>query len=86
MAAKQGEPNYLYAGLGGLLLLALLVVFAYSSSSFGGCVGVVEINGEIVAQDQQPTLFSDGVKGSETIASEIGAANSRPDVDRKSVV
>jgi len=81
MANRQaGERNYLYLGLGGLLLVALFIVFAYSSSPFQGCVGVVEISGPIVSQGSDATLFSDGIKGSETIASEIESANERPDV------
>ena len=81
MAGKQEEGrNYLYIGLGGLLLVAFLVVLAYSSSPFGGCVGVVEISGELATHDVAPGLLSDGVTGSGTIASEIEDAGSRSDV------
>ena len=81
MASKQeGERNYLYIGLGGLILIALLIVLAYSSSSLGGCVGVVEISGELDTHDAAPGLLSDGVVGSGTISSEIQSANDRPEV------
>ena len=81
MASRQdGERNYLYVGLGGLLLIALLIVLAYSSSAFGGCVGVVRISGELSTHDVAPGILSDGVTGSETIASEIQGAADRQEV------
>lgn len=69
--------------LGGLFLVAVLVVLYYSAapnSPLQGCVGVVEINGPIVSQDIPASLFSDQVIGSDTLASEIASADSRSDV------
>ena len=82
VAKNTGERNYLLPALGGLFLVAIIVLLAYSFSfgGFEGCVGVVEISGPIVSQDVQSTVFSDGVKGADTIAEEIEAADSRPDV------
>jgi protease-4 len=80
MANRQGNRNYLYAGLGGLLLLAFLVVAAYSIAPPEGCVGVVEIQGPIVSDDVPATLFSDEVNGAETIAGQIKSAEGRAEV------
>ena len=46
----------------------------------GGCIGLVEINGEILAQETPDSLFSTGVMGSEEIAKEIEKADERSDV------
>lgn len=80
MANRQQEPNYLYIGVGGLFLIAFLVLAAYMAYPFEGCIGVVEIKGEIISSDIAPSLFSGGVDGSETIASQIGAADAREEV------
>ncbi|MBM3229495.1 signal peptide peptidase SppA, partial [Candidatus Parvarchaeota archaeon] len=45
-----------------------------------GCIGVVDIRGEIISDDISPGLFSQGVAGSSTIASRIAQADSRDDV------
>ncbi len=81
MANRQsGGNNYAYAWLGGLLLLALLVVAAYSMAPLEGCVGVIEIKGQIVSDDVPATLFSDEVKGAQSIAREIKSAEGRREV------
>jgi protease IV len=79
VAVKHGG-NYLYLVLGGLFAFAMLVLFAYSLFPAEGCVGVIEVNGEIVSQSSDATLFSDAVKGSDTISAEIAEAGSLPDV------
>ena len=79
----QDGKNYLYLVLGGIFIIALLVILLYSFtpvSPFGGCIGVIEINGPLVSKDIPSSIFSDEVKGSETLASEIADADARPDV------
>ncbi len=83
MAFKQpAEKNYLPLLLGGIFLVAIAIVLAYAFSSvpLAGCVGVVGIRGTIVSDDVESTLFSDGVKGADTIADDIESASRRPDV------
>jgi len=80
MAAKAQGQNYLIPALGGLFLIAVLIIGAYSLFQPEGCIGVVEISGELVTQDVSPSLFTSGQKGSETIASELAEAGSREDV------
>jgi len=80
MAGKTRESNYLAAAVGGLFLLAILVIAAYSFLPSEGCIGVVEISGVISTQDISSSLFTDEQKGSQTIAAEIEAASGRKDV------
>ncbi|VVB57613.1 Peptidase family S49 [uncultured archaeon] len=83
---KNGLPlAWMGAGLLGILLLAgLLYVFFSSASSLPslgrGCIGVIDIKGEITADDTPDTLFSQGQAGSSTIAKLIQRADERPDV------
>ena len=77
---KNVGRNYLYLVLGGLFAFALLLLLAYSAFPTEGCVGIIEVNGEIVSQGSDATLFSDAVKGSGTIADEIAEAGNRADV------
>ncbi|MCX6772989.1 MAG: signal peptide peptidase SppA [Candidatus Micrarchaeota archaeon] len=82
-SAQPQGTNYLYVVLGGLFLVALAVLLFYSFAplaSFGGCVGVIEINGPIVSKDIPSSIFSDEVKGSETLAAEIESAGTRSEV------
>jgi len=74
--------NYLFALLGGLFVIAIVIIVLYGLAipPLQGCIGVVEVKGAIVTSDSDATLFSDEVKGSQTIASEIESAGSRPDV------
>lgn len=72
--------NYVYLLLGGLFLLALLVVIGYGLAANEGCVGVVTISGELQSEDSPATLFSDAAKGTQTMAEELEEANSRADV------
>lgn len=78
----KAEGNAVLVALGGLFLIAILVIVGYSLAAdpFEGCVGVVKIEGEILSQGIPSTIFSDEVKGSETIAEEIASADSQPDV------
>jgi len=80
MAGKARETNYLMAAVGGLFLLAVIILAAYSFSPRQGCIGVVEISGPLVTTDVPASLFTDEQKGSETIASELKEAGSRKDV------
>ncbi|MCX6772060.1 MAG: signal peptide peptidase SppA [Candidatus Micrarchaeota archaeon] len=80
MAGKANEPNYLAAVVGGIFLLAVLVLAAYSFFPSEGCIGVVEISGPLVTQDIPSSLFTDEQKGSQTIADELGEAGGRQDV------
>ena len=82
-AMQEGGKNYLPYVLGGIFLAAVLIILFYSLGSYSpleGCVGIISINGPIVSQDMPASLFSDEVKGSETLASEIGAADGRSEV------
>lgn len=79
---KNGDEskNYLLMLLGGMFGLALIILLAYSILPLDGCIGVVTIRGPIIVDDVESTLFSEGVKGSETIAEDIESADSRNDV------
>lgn len=72
-----------------LAIMALFIVFGAllllgtqsSDISLGdGCVGLVKIDGEIMAQDTPNSLFSTGRGGSEEISSIIEEADARPDI------
>jgi protease-4 len=80
MAGKGRETNYLVAAMGGLFLLAVLILAAYSFFPSEGCIGVVEISGPLITNDVPQSLFTDGQKGSQTIADELGEAGKRQDV------
>ena len=80
MAGKARETNYLAAAVGGLFLLAIAIIAAYSLFPSEGCIGVVEISGPLITQDIPSSLFTDEQKGSQTIASELEEAGSRKDV------
>ncbi|MCX8195235.1 MAG: signal peptide peptidase SppA [Candidatus Micrarchaeota archaeon] len=84
--ASSPGTNYLLWLVGGIFLLALIVVafFALMEASplfpLQGCVGIVEIDGPIISKDIDATLLSDEVKGAETMAKEIASAKKRPEV------
>ena len=80
MAGKARESNYLVALLGGLFLLAALILAAYAFLPSQGCIGVVEISGPLVTNDVPSSLFSDEQKGSQTIYDELAEAGNRKDV------
>jgi len=80
MAGKAHESNYMVAAVGGLFLLAVLIIAAYSFFPSEGCIGVVEISGPLITQDISASLFTDEQKGSQTIAEELAEAGSRKDV------
>jgi len=80
MASKARESNYLVAAVGGLFLLAIAILAAYSFFPSEGCIGVVEISGPLITQDISSSLFTDEQKGSQTIASELEEAGGRQDV------
>ncbi|MFA5108564.1 MAG: signal peptide peptidase SppA [Candidatus Micrarchaeia archaeon] len=66
-----------------LVIVGIALIFAETEgtpSIGGGCVGVVEIDGEIIANDVADSLFSSGQAGSEQIAKEIEEADKRSDV------
>ncbi len=71
-----------FLGLGFVLLLLLLVVFAQLSGKgiFGKCVGVVSIDSEITVEGEESGLFSLGKPGSEEIAKTIKQLNKRDDI------
>ena len=80
MAGKARENDYLVAVVGGLFLLAAIVLAAYSLLPSEGCIGVVEISGALATADIPSSLFTDEQKGSQAIADEIADAGSRDDV------
>lgn len=75
------DNKVLFAGSAGLVIVliviaALIVVPFLNARGIGQkCVGVVEINGELVAQGVEPTLFFGGIMGSEDIAKLIEEAD-----------
>ncbi|VVB99502.1 Peptidase family S49 [uncultured archaeon] len=79
-ARKPEGGNYLYWLIGGIALIALFFIFVMPSLPGTGCVGTVEISGEIITNDVPASILTDGVKGSATLASEIESADKRPDV------
>ena len=80
MASKEREANYLVAAVGGIFLLAVLILAAYSFFPPEGCIGVVEISGPLITQDIPSSIFTDEQKGSQTIAAELEEAGGRKDV------
>ncbi len=78
MAAKQ-QSNHLTAAVG-VFIIAVLIIAAYSVAPPEGCIGVVSISGLLMTQDVPQSLFTEEMKGSETIASEIAEAGRRSDV------
>lgn len=78
--------------VGGLLLMSSGAGRGSQPSSSGGfklgggCVGVINVIGEIAMDDTEPGLIGIGSVGSETIASEIEEAASRSDVKALVVV
>jgi len=80
MAGKGRGSNYLAVAVGGLFILSIVIIAAYSFLPSEGCIGVVEISGPLVTQDVPASLFTDEQKGSQTMASEIKEAGDRPDV------
>ena len=66
-----------------LVIAGVVLIFSENEGSGilqGGCVGVVQIDGEIIANDVQDSLFSSGQAGSEQIAKQIEDADGRSDV------
>ena len=80
MAGKEHGSNYLAVAVGGLFLLSIAIIAAYSLFPSEGCIGVVEISGPLATQDIPASLFTDEQKGSQTMASEINEAGGRDDV------
>jgi len=78
--ASGHKTNHFLLALAGVFLLALIVIWAYPAAHSDGCIGVVEISGTLQTQEVPPSLFTEGQKGSETIAEELGEAGSRSDV------
>ena len=67
--------------VGFVFLVALVLVFSSSSSSLTGkCVAVVNLNQEITVESTPPSLFFEGMPGSEEIAKKIEDINKRDDV------
>ena len=67
----------------GLLAVASLFLLVFGGSGAGigkGCIGVIEVKGEIVAEDSAGSLFAAGQTGSSTIAGLIEEADKRADV------
>lgn len=83
-AAGQNFPLcWIFAALVGLLAVAGLVLLAFGGSGADlgkGCIGVIEVKGEIVAEDSAGSLFNAGQTGSTTIANLIEEAERRADV------
>lgn len=83
---KAKKEHLLYAGIGiaalALVILLSLAVASFSGGmSFGsGCVGVININGELVTQGSGSTLFSQGTMGSDEISKIIKDTDNRSDV------
>jgi len=90
-APKSGLPwgkLALAVVAGAILMVVLLAVVGMASksspssvASFGkGCIGVIEINGEILPSDTPDSLLSTGQPGSTSLVDLIEEANSRSDV------
>ncbi|MEM3060563.1 MAG: signal peptide peptidase SppA [Candidatus Anstonellales archaeon] len=63
-----------------LLLLVLLPFVGISNVLSEKCIGLIEIKGEIKSESIPPTLFFEGVAGSEEIAKLIKTADENPSV------
>ncbi|MFH1785811.1 MAG: signal peptide peptidase SppA [Candidatus Micrarchaeota archaeon] len=84
-SAKPSDRIILGTGLllilGFFALLALFfLVSMFTPSLVGKCVAVVEINQPLTVEGAAPSLFSDGIAGSEQIAASIESLNNRDDV------
>lgn len=63
-----------------LLVLFLFIFSGFFPSVFGQCVAVVEINDPLTTKNTEPSLFYEGMPGSEEMAESIMALNERPDI------
>jgi protease-4 len=79
MQKKTKENNFLWLILG-IFVIAIFVLLFSSMPVGEGCIGVIEIEGSLITKDIPATIFSDEIKGSETIAEEIALANKRGEV------
>lgn len=70
----------LFIGLFAVAGLALLAFVGTESGLGKGCIGVIEVKGEIVTEDSADSLFAAGQSGSSTIAKLIEEAEGRSDV------
>lgn len=83
---KAKKEHLLYAGIGiAALMLILLLSIALTSLAGGmpigeGCVGVINIKGELMAEGSEGGLFAPGVKGSGSMAELIEETDKRADV------
>ncbi|MFA6530923.1 MAG: signal peptide peptidase SppA [Candidatus Micrarchaeia archaeon] len=91
-AGVKKNNNLLYGvilllAVGFFILVGLVFIFA-DSLYVGGdkCVGVIELNGEIMTQSTPQSLFSEGIPGSEDIARTISSAGKRSDLGALVVV
>ncbi len=82
-ASPRALWGWILALLIGLLAVAALALLAFGGSGADlgkGCVGVIGVKGEIVAEDSAGSLFASGTAGSTTIAGLIEEAERRADV------
>jgi protease IV len=80
---KNSISMALMAGLGVAIIILVAGAFLLFGSQKGsgkGCIGLVEVVGEIVVSDTPDSLFGTGAAGSETIAAQIEDASNRSDV------
>jgi protease-4 len=63
-----------------LVGLVLLLAGSFSTGFADKCVAIVTINQEITTDSAPPSLFSQGIPGSEDIANSISAINEREDI------
>ncbi len=67
--------------IGFVLLIGIFFIFDYMSKDvLGGCVATMELNTPIMTRGVPPSLFDEGMPGSEAIAEEIRMLNKRKDV------
>ncbi|MGV8176835.1 MAG: signal peptide peptidase SppA [Candidatus Bilamarchaeaceae archaeon] len=77
-------PLIIFCGVSLLVIILVALVFAAGTAKLpmvgNKCVAVMEISGEITTTETPPTLFSEGMLGSEQVADRIRSLNGRSDV------
>lgn len=65
------------------MIAGAFLIFGSGSTDLslpGGCVGLIQIDGEILSDEVPDSLFSAGIIGSETISKQIEQADKRSDI------